>query len=162
MSLHGDQTVKCGVAKFATGLEVFAFAQNDGATHKRFRKSTNAGVLKGDRTQESKETAMRKSIATILAAAAIAGSFAAPAVAADETVSVTVAYADLDVADPAGADVLTQRIDTAVEKVCHRPDMRDLKGMVAWEECKSDALAGAMEQLSLVEPYAAIDFASRF
>ena len=105
---------------------------------------------------------MRKSIATALAAAALAGAFATPALAADETVSVTVAYADLDVADPAGADTLTQRIGTAVEKVCHRPDIRNLKAMVAWEECKADALAGAMEQLSLVSPYAEIDFASRF
>jgi len=130
--------------------------------HKRFRKSTNPDVLKGGRTQEMKETAMRKSIATVLAAAAVAGSFATPAVAADEIVSVVVPFGDLDVADPAGADVLTRRIDNAVEKVCHRPDIRNLKAMVAWEECKSEALAGAMEQLSLVEPYAAIDFASRF
>ena len=105
---------------------------------------------------------MRKSIATVLAAAALAGSFATPVLAADEVVSVAVRYGDLDVADPAGADTLTRRIDTAVEQVCHRPDIRNLKAMVAWEECKADALAGAMEQLSLVEPYAAIDFASRF
>ena len=105
---------------------------------------------------------MRKSIATILAAAALASGFATPAVAVEETVSVTVPYADLDVADPAGADALTQRIDSAVEKVCHRPDIRDLKAMVAWEECKAGALAGAMEQLSLVQPYADIEFASRF
>jgi UrcA family protein len=105
---------------------------------------------------------MRKSIATLLAAAALASGFAIPAVAAEENVSVTVPYADLDVADPACADALTQRIDSAVEKVCHRPDIRDLKGMAAWEECKADALAGAMEQLSLVQPYADIDFASRF
>ena len=105
---------------------------------------------------------MRNAIVTVLAAAALAGGLATPALAADETVSVVVPYADLDVADPAGADVLTQRIDSAVEKVCHRPDIRDLKAMVAWEECKADALAGAMEQLSLVAPYADIEFASRF
>jgi len=34
--------------------------------------------------------------------------------------------------------------------------------MVAWEECKTDALASAMEQLTLVQPYSEIDFASRF
>ena len=105
---------------------------------------------------------MRKSIVTILAAAAFAGGLATPAVAAEATVSVTVPYADLDVADPAGADALTQRIDSAVEKVCHRPDIRNLKGMVAWEECKADALAGAMEQLSLATPYADVELASRF
>jgi len=105
---------------------------------------------------------MRKSIATVLAAAALAAGFATPVLAAVESVSVTVPYGDLDVADPAGADTLTQRIDSAVEQVCHRPDIRNLKAMVAWEECKADALAGAMEQLSLVQPYAGIDFASRF
>jgi len=107
---------------------------------------------------------MRKSIATVLAAAALLGGLATPAVAAEDeaVVSVTVPYADLDIADPAGADALTQRIDSAVDKVCARPDIRNLKGMVAWEECKADALAGAMEQLSLVAPYADIEFASRF
>ena len=104
---------------------------------------------------------MRKSIVTVLAAALVGG-FVTPALAADETVSVSVPYADLDIADPAGADVLTQRIDSAVEKVCERPDIRNLKAMAAWEECKADALAGAIEQLSLVQPYAEIDLASRF
>lgn len=105
---------------------------------------------------------MRNSIVTVLAAAALAGGFATPAFAADETVSVVVPYGDLDVADPAGADVLTQRIDAAAEKVCHRPDLRNLKEMVAFEECKADALEGAMEQLSLTQPYAEVDLASRF
>ena len=105
---------------------------------------------------------MRKSIVTVLAAATLAGGFATPAFAAEQTVSVVVPYGDLDVAELAGADALTQRIDAAAEKVCQRPDIRDLKAMVAWEACKTDALAGAMEQLSLVQPYADIDFASRF
>ena len=105
---------------------------------------------------------MRHSIVTVLAAAALAGSLATPAFAAHEPVSVTVAFADLDVADPAGADALTLRIGAAVDKVCARPDMRNLKAMVAWEECKSAALAGALEQLSLVAPYADVELASRF
>jgi len=117
---------------------------------------------KGGRNRRMKEIAMRKSIVAVVAAAALAGGLATPAFAADETVSVAVPFADLDVSNPAGADVLTQRIDSAVEKVCNRPDMRDLKAMVAFEECKSEALAGAMEQLSLVAPYADIEFASRF
>jgi UrcA family protein len=106
---------------------------------------------------------MRKSIVIILAA--LAGGLATPALAGttvDQTASVVVPYGDLDVAVPAGADTLTQRIDSAIEKVCHRPDIRDLKAMVAFEQCKTDALAGAMEQLSLTQPYADIEFASRF
>jgi UrcA family protein len=109
-----------------------------------------------------KDLAMRNAIVTVLAAVALAGGFATPALAADETVSVVVPYADLDVADPAGAEALTQRIDSAVDKVCSRPDIRNLKAMSAWEECKAEALAGAMEQLSLGNPYADIELASRF
>ncbi len=104
---------------------------------------------------------MRKSIVTVLAAAAFAG-LATPAAAAEDTISVVVPYADLDIAARAGVDALTQRLDAAAEKVCHGPDLRNLKAMVAFEECKAEALAGAMEQLSLVHPYADIDFASRF
>jgi UrcA family protein len=112
-----------------------------------------------------KDYAMRNSIVTVLAAATLAAGFATPAFAeapVEETVSVVVPYGDLDVAVPADADALTQRIDAAAEKVCHRPNIRDLKAMVAFEECKADALAGAMEQLSLTQPYADIEFASRF
>jgi UrcA family protein len=109
-----------------------------------------------------KELAMRNAIVTVLAAAALAGGLATPAVAADETVTVTVPYADLDVADPADAEALTQRIATAVEKVCDRPDIRDLKGMVAWEACKTTAHAGALEQLSLANPYTELELASVF
>jgi len=105
---------------------------------------------------------MRNSIVTVLAAAALAGSFASPAFAADEGLSVIVPYSDLDVADPAGAETLAQRIDSAVERVCPRPDLRNLKAMGSWEACKAEALAGAMEQLSLVQPYAEVEFASRF
>jgi len=114
---------------------------------------------KGGRNRRMKETAMRKSVVTVLAAA-LAG--ATPAFAADETVSVTVPYADLDIADPAGAEALSDRIDSAAEKVCSRPDLRNLKAMVAFEECKAAAMADAMEQLSLVNPYADVALASRF
>jgi UrcA family protein len=117
---------------------------------------------KGGRTLEMKDLAMRNSIVTVLAAAALAGGLATPAHATDGTVSVTVTFGDLDVADPAGAEALTQRIDSAVDKVCDRPDMRNLKAMIAWEKCRTEALAGAMEQLSLVAPYAEVELASRF
>jgi len=106
-------------------------------------------------------TAMRYPIVAVLAAA-LASGLATPAIAAEEAVAVTVDFADLDVADPAGADALTQRIGAAVDKVCARPDLRNLKAMVAWEECRQEALVGAMEQLALVAPYADIELASRF
>jgi len=108
-----------------------------------------------------RKTAMRNAIVTVLAAA-LASGFATPAVALEEPVAVTVDFADLDVADPAGVSVLTHRIGAAIDKVCARPDMRNLKAMAAWEECREEALAGAMEQLALVAPYADVELASRF
>ena len=104
---------------------------------------------------------MRYPIVAVLAAA-LASGLATPAIAAEEAVAVTVDFADLDVADPAGVNVLTHRIGAAIDKVCARPDMRNLKAMAAWEECREEALAGAMEQLALVAPYADVELASRF
>lgn len=101
---------------------------------------------------------MRKSIVTILAALSTLA--ALPAAAEDFTVSVS--YADLDLTAPEGAVALAHRIDAAVGKACERPHLRDLKGMVAWEECKASAIAAAQDQLSVLEPYASIELASRF
>ena len=101
---------------------------------------------------------MLKSI-PVLAALALLGAAAAPATAADE-VRVTVAYADLNLATPAGAAALETRIDTAVAAVCEKPALRDLKSMVAWEQCKAAARAGAHDQLSVIEPYEALALAT--
>ena len=92
---------------------------------------------------------MRKSIVAVIAALAATG-LAAPATAEEQ--SVVVSYADLNVASPAGAQALDRRIAAAVEKVCIKPELRDLKGMTAWEECKAAALTDAMEQLSTLAP----------
>ena len=48
---------------------------------------------------------------------------------------------------------LEHRIEAAVDAVCEKPAMRDLKAMVAWEECKAAARAGAIDQLSILESY---------
>lgn len=78
--------------------------------------------------------------------AAIAASltFATVAPAAAESVVVQVPYADLDLASPAGTKVLAQR----VEAICERPDIRDLKSVSTWEQCKESARTSAMEQLN--------------
>jgi len=120
-----------------------------GAEHKDVCQAANA---------QMKEQAMRKSLLTPLAALAVAG-FAAPAAAADEP-KVTVPYADLNLATPAGTAALEARIDAAVREVCGKPYLRDLKAMTAWEECKATARIGAMEQLSVIEPYEGLALAS--
>ena len=82
-------------------------------------------------------------------AAAIAASLsclAAPAMA--EGVSVNVAYGDLDISSPAGAQVFAQRLEAGVDTACARPDLRDVKSMSVFEACKSTAVADAAQQLS--------------
>jgi UrcA family protein len=78
--------------------------------------------------------------------AALAASFSLLAVApaAAQEVAVQVPYSDLDLASPAGAKVLAQR----VESVCERPDLRDLKAVSAWQQCRDSARNSAMEQLN--------------
>lgn len=78
------------------------------------------------------------------AALAATASILAAVPAAAEEVRVQVPYADLDIASPAGAEVLAQRIKSA----CERPDIRNLQAMTAWQQCKDSALTSAMEQLN--------------
>lgn len=112
--------------------------------------------------------AMRKSVVTVLAAPlAVIGAFgvAAPAAATAaqaETTSVAVAYGDLDVSSPAGAAALDKRIEAAASEVCEKPDIRSVRQMAAWEECKATAKAGALEQISVLEPYQSFALASVF
>ena len=70
---------------------------------------------------------------------------AAPAVAQD---TVAVPYGDLDLTTTAGAQALGERLEAGVKAVCDRPDIRDLKSMAAWEQCKDTAMTGANEQLA--------------
>jgi len=78
------------------------------------------------------------------------------------TPSVSVSVGDIDVATPAGAAVLDKRIEAAASDVCQKPDIRQLKQMAAWEECKAAAKAGALEQISILEPYESLALASLF
>ena len=41
-----------------------------------------------------------------------------------------------------------EAIEAGVKAVCDRPDIRDLKSMVAWEQCKDTAMTAANEQLA--------------
>ena len=78
-------------------------------------------------------------------AVALSSIAAAPAVAQD---TVAVSYGDLDLATPAGAEALGERLEAGVKAVCDRPDIRDLKSMLAWEQCKDAAMTSANEQLA--------------
>lgn len=71
---------------------------------------------------------------------------AAPAFAED--VLVRVDYSDLDLATRAGTEMLGKRIEANAENACERPDVRDLKGMVAFEKCKDQVVTGAVEQMA--------------
>ena len=80
----------------------------------------------------------------ITAALAASLSFLAVAPASAEEFSVQVPYGDLDLASPTGAKVLAQRVDAA----CQRPDIRELKAVASWQQCKDTARTTAMEQLN--------------
>jgi UrcA family protein len=80
----------------------------------------------------------------IHAALAASLSLLAVAPAAAEEFTTQVTYGDLDLASPAGAKILAQRVDAA----CTRPDIRDLSAVSAWQECKDTARTSAMEQLN--------------
>jgi UrcA family protein len=80
----------------------------------------------------------------INAALAASLSLLAVAPAAAQELAVQVPYSDLDLVSPAGAKVLAQRVESA----CERPDIRDLKAVSAWQQCKDSVRTSAMEQLN--------------
>lgn len=94
---------------------------------------------------------MKKSFLVVLAAVALptAASAAVPQ-AEVEVVSVDVAYSDLALDKNAGAETLTRRVNAAVQAVCARPDMRNLKAMRNWQECREAAVNSAKAQVTPV------------
>jgi UrcA family protein len=110
-----------------------------------------------------KEDTMRKSI--VIAALTLSSAFAQPVVAEvapAEVATVEVKVADLDLTSAAGAEVLENRIEDAAEKVCAKPDVRNLKAMQAFELCQAGAVDAAFEQLSVANPFDGIELASNF
>jgi UrcA family protein len=91
--------------------------------------------------QQEYDLMTKFALSAILAASA---SFLAVAPAAAEEFPVQISYAHLDLASPAGAKVLAQRVDAA----CERPDIRDLAAVSAWQACKDAARTSAMDQLN--------------
>jgi UrcA family protein len=84
----------------------------------------------------------------IASAVAVALSSLAAAPAAAQDARVAISYGDLDLNTASGAQALGQRLEAGVKAVCDRPDIRDLKSMLAWEQCKDAAMTSANEQLS--------------
>lgn len=84
----------------------------------------------------------------IASAVAVALSSIAAAPAAAQDTQIVISYSDLDLATTAGAQALGQRLEAGVKAVCERPDIRDLKSMVAFEQCKDAAMNSANEQLA--------------
>ena len=107
---------------------------------------------------------MHKSLLIVLAAAALPSlASAAPAKVEVSTVAVDVAYSDLALDKRAGAETLTRRVEAAVNSVCDRPvTMRDLKAMLAWENCRTAARSQAQAQLAPVVAYTKAANVDRF
>jgi UrcA family protein len=88
-----------------------------------------------------KKLSVASVIAVVLSSIAVA-----PAAAQDTQVAVH--YGDLDLTTTAGSQALGERIEVGLKAVCERPDIRDLKSMAAWEQCKDAAMTSANEQLA--------------
>lgn len=106
---------------------------------------------------------MRKTISAALAALAAIG-YAGGALAEETTVFVP--YADLDLSSTAGHATLERRIDAAVASVCGEADIRSVRSSNAVAQCKADARAKALEQVSppvaFANPYEGLELASIF
>ena len=90
---------------------------------------------------------MARMIASVLAAFALAG-MAAPAALADKrAVSTTVSYADLNLASPAGAKTMLNRLQKASRNVCSDSTHRSPEEMTWAKACMKDAMSSAVSHL---------------
>lgn len=81
---------------------------------------------------------------TAAAALTVAAALVVPTVSqAADLASVTISYADLDLASAAGADSLQRRINFAARVVCGYEDSRQYDLVVATNACRSGAIEGA-------------------
>ena len=85
---------------------------------------------------------------TLIATAGFCAVIAASSsVFAQDTMSVRVSYADLNLSSPAGAAALTHRVDQAVLAICGSADIRDMGRQTYVSKCKADTLSAARVQL---------------
>jgi UrcA family protein len=88
-----------------------------------------------------------------------AASLAQAAAPAGDSVSLTVRYADLNMATEEGANQLYSRISKAARAVCERDDLRDLSTFAASKACESAAIARAVTDVH--SPRLAATYAAR-
>jgi UrcA family protein len=74
---------------------------------------------------------------------------ATPALADPEGRSATVRTNDLNLATPAGEQVLRHRITRAIAVVCGDADLRDLAAVARQDACRATAMAKAMPQMQV-------------
>ena len=88
------------------------------------------------------------SIALAAALAASAGSALALSAADQKTVSTTVRYGDLNLANPQDAKVMLARIKHAANRVCDDPTPESFLDYPDWENCISKATNSAVSRLN--------------
>ena len=66
-----------------------------------------------------------------------------------QKVSADVRFGDLNLVSEQGVSTLHRRIEVAAEKVCGRPDIRDIKASSAAAACRSNAIAAAKPGVEL-------------
>lgn len=87
--------------------------------------------------------------ASLLVGCALFGPLAAAAPDATDAPSITVSYADLDVARDAGARSLYARLRQAARHVCSAHDGRELQGRLERRRCIGTALDGAVRSAGI-------------
>jgi len=92
-------------------------------------------------------------IRSLLISAVLSSAFAivaAPAMAQEETTSVAVSYADLNLQTHAGVAALERRITRAVDEVCGSGENSlDLNDWFGAKKCRTEALRDAHDKMSL-------------
>lgn len=86
-----------------------------------------------------------------IAAAALLGLTGAAQAQTSDAVSVSVSYADLDLAKSGGREMLERRINLAIDRVCPtRPSPSELAKMKSFRACRNEAWSGARQQLAVI------------
>ena len=93
---------------------------------------------------------MVRSLSALLIIAAAATAATATPVAADDTVSVRISYADLDIGHSAGVQALNSRIHGAIIRMCGRADLHDLVAMRVMRNCRRTANADASVKVAML------------
>jgi UrcA family protein len=87
---------------------------------------------------------------SVLATAALAGESVAAHDAMHDKRTVSVRYADADLASAEGVQALYQKLERASRRACRRPDERSLAARADWRSCRSAALDAAVTEVKNV------------